>query len=73
MFDDDNKYETYIRRLVDLFQDNIEGLLEELDITLERALEILIEGGHVEVPPYVLDDISMNTQEEETLDDEFLF
>ena len=72
MFDDDNKYETYIRRLVDLFQDNIEGLLEELDITLERALEILIEGGHVEVPPYVLDDIPMNTQEEETLDDEFL-
>jgi hypothetical protein len=43
--------EDRIRMMLELF--SLEEVFENLDITPERVLEILYEGGHVDLPPYL--------------------
>jgi hypothetical protein len=43
--------EDRIRLMLELF--DLEETFERLDITPERVLEILYEGGHIELPPYL--------------------
>lgn len=38
-----------------LEQFTLEEIFEECDITPERVLEILIEGGHIELPEFIRD------------------
>lgn len=43
-------YDDIIKTMLEEF--SIEDLLEMMDITPEQVLEILLEGSHVEVPPF---------------------
>jgi len=51
--------ESKIREMLELY--SLDDLFEVLDITPERVLEILLEGGHVELPPF----LEMNDGQEE--------
>ena len=37
--------------MLELF--DLEDVFEQLDITPEQVLEILYEGGHIDLPPYL--------------------
>lgn len=50
--------------MLELYPD-LEELFEVLDITPAQVLEILIQGGHVELPDYV----GYTTEEQETSDE----
>lgn len=41
-----------IERLLDVHPD-LDELFDILDITPERVIEILVDGGHVELPDYI--------------------
>jgi riboflavin biosynthesis pyrimidine reductase len=45
------EFEEAISSLIDLYP--LEELFEVLDITPERVLEILLEGGHVVLPEFL--------------------
>ena len=52
--------------LTELLQDlTLEEILEHCNITEEEVLQILIDGGHVELPPF----LEYLKQEEEQIDD----
>ncbi len=63
MFNEKEPFEEEVRLLIDLFGNDLERLFEELDITLEQVLTILLEGGHACLPPYILP--KNNEQEDE--------
>lgn len=44
--------EEVVRDLLELFE--LDELFDHLDITPEEVLTILIEGGHVKVPEYLV-------------------
>lgn len=44
-------FEEEIKELLDLYE--LDDLFDELDITKEEVLTILLEGGHVALPPYL--------------------
>jgi len=46
--------ETKVARLLELF--TLEEAILLMDITPEEVLEILLTGGHVELPPFLQDD-----------------
>lgn len=43
--------EDQIRELLETY--DLDDLFDVLDITPERVLEILVEGGHVVLPPWI--------------------
>lgn len=55
-------YDDIIKTMLEEF--SIEDLLEMMDITPEQVLEILLEGSHVEVPPFF--QRSLNEEDEDS-------
>ncbi len=53
--------ETKIARLLELF--TLDEALLLMDITPEEVLEILLTGGHVELPPFLNDEENLNDEE----------
>lgn len=46
----DTLYDDVIKTMLEEF--SLEDLLEMMDITEQQVLEVLLEGGHVKVPPF---------------------
>lgn len=61
MFDDIFPFEQDIKHLLDIY--SLEELLEILDITPERVLSVLLEEGHVELPPFLLNNDTSETDD----------
>ena len=57
--------EQQIRELQELF--SIEDILEMCDITEYDVLEILVMGGHIELPPFI-QDIEINDNMDQEID-----
>lgn len=53
MFNDVSPFESQIKTLLDIY--SLPELFDILDITPEQVLTILLEEGHAEVPPFLLD------------------
>lgn len=52
MFKDTCLYESEIKVLLEVYED-LEDLFDALDITINEVLSILLQGGHVELPPFL--------------------
>lgn len=55
--DEDIVFEAQIRALLEYYGDDLDRLFDELDITVESVLSILLQGGHVETPQFILNNI----------------
>lgn len=56
--------EQKIDMLLDLYPD-LDELFEVLDITPYRVVEILLKGGHVDLPPYMEDEEVPQVEDDE--------
>lgn len=50
--------------LLELYPD-LEELFEVLDITPQRVLEVLLRGGHVDLPPFMEDEEAPQVEDDE--------
>lgn len=62
MFGEREPFEQEIKQLLELY--TLDDLLDELEITPEEMLTILLVGGHVVLPPWMED-----TKDAETFED----
>lgn len=51
VFGERDKFEAEIRELLDLY--NLEDALEEMDLSPEECLSILLNGGYACLPPFL--------------------
>ncbi len=51
MFGERDKFELEIRAILDMY--SLEEALEEMDLSPEEVLSILLNGGHCLLPPYL--------------------
>lgn len=51
MFNEEDIYDEVIKEMLSLF--SLEDLLDQMDITQEQVLYILLSGGHVSPPPFL--------------------
>jgi len=66
MFNEVNPFEAQIRFLLEDF--SMEELFDMMDISCEQVLTILLQEGHIELPPFL--DNKEEEQDKEYLDNE---
>jgi hypothetical protein len=62
MFGEREPFELEIRQLLELY--TLDDLLDELEITPEEMLTILLVGGHVVLPPWLEEPSDAETNED---------